>query len=153
MNTGDITPGNTGASDLFEVITETDPDKIMPPPSEAPLTPAQINLIQTWIQQGAVNNYCDQALGPCDTLNVTYNGTVKPILQAKCVGCHSGNTPSGGINFSSWTGVSATANNGSLTGSIKHLPNYTPMPAGSPQLPACEIRQIEIWVSQGAPNN
>ncbi|MFM7079971.1 MAG: c-type cytochrome domain-containing protein [Bacteroidota bacterium] len=153
FNTGGIVPGNPGASDLFEAITETDPDKIMPPPSEAPLTPAQINLIQTWIQQGGKNNYCDQALGPCDTLNVTYNGTVKPILQTKCVGCHSGNSSSGGINLSTWAGVNAVATNGSLTGSIKHLPNYTAMPAGSPKLPDCEIRKIEIWVSQGAPNN
>ncbi|MFM7767485.1 MAG: c-type cytochrome domain-containing protein, partial [Bacteroidota bacterium] len=111
-----------GTNELWEVITENDPDKIMPPPSESPLSSAQINLIQTWIQQGAQNNFCDQAIGPCDTLNVTYNGTVKPILQSKCVGCHSGASPSGAINLSTWAGVNATSQSGSLTGSINHLP-------------------------------
>lgn len=142
-----------GTGDLIDVITETDPDKIMPPPGETPLTSAQISLIQTWVQQGAQNNYCDQALGPCDTLNVTYNAVVKPVLQAKCVGCHSGTSASAGINLSTWAGVNASAQAGSLTGSINHLPNYSPMPKSGPKLPACEIRQIEIWVSQGAPNN
>ncbi|MFM8917178.1 MAG: hypothetical protein ACKOGP_05485 [Bacteroidota bacterium] len=142
-----------GTNDLWDVITETDPDKIMPPPTESPLSSAQISLIQTWIQQGAQDNFCDQATGPCDTLNVTYNGTVKSILQAKCVGCHSGASPSGAINLSNWTGVNATAQSGALTGSINHLPSYSAMPKSGPKLPACEIRQIEIWVSQGAPNN
>lgn len=142
-----------GTNELWEVINETDPDKIMPPPPESPLTSAQISLIQTWIQQGAQNNFCDQATGPCDTLNVTYNSTVKPILQAKCVGCHSGASPSAGINLSTWAGVNSTAQAGSLTGSINHLPSYSPMPKSGPKLPPCEIRQIEIWVSQGAPNN
>lgn len=142
-----------GTNELWEVINETDPDKIMPPPPESPLTSAQISLIQTWIQQGAQNNFCDEATGPCDTLNVTYHGTVKPILQAKCVGCHSGASPSAGINLSTWAGVNSTAQAGSLTGSINHLPSYSPMPKSGPKLPPCEIRQIEIWVSQGAPNN
>ncbi|MFM7725701.1 MAG: c-type cytochrome domain-containing protein, partial [Flavobacteriales bacterium] len=38
MNSGIIDPGNPGNSDLIEVITDTDPDKIMPPPPANPMT-------------------------------------------------------------------------------------------------------------------
>lgn len=153
INSNIVSPGNPGNSDLYEVLLETDPDKVMPPPGETPLTPSQINLIQTWIQQGVQNNYCDQGLGPCDTLNVTYSGSIAPILQSKCNGCHSGGNPSGGINLTTWANVSAQANSGKLTGSINHLSGFSPMPKGSPQLPNCEIRKIELWVAQGSPNN
>ena len=56
MSDGEISAGNPGNSELYEVITETDPDDIMPPPPHSPLTSAQIALIRTWIQQGAPNN-------------------------------------------------------------------------------------------------
>ena len=153
INSNIVTPGNPGNSDLYEVLVETDPDKVMPPPGENPLSPSQISLIQTWIQQGAQNNYCDQGLGPCDTLNITFSGTVVPILQSKCTGCHSGGAPSGGINLTTWADVNSQAQSGKLTGSINHLPGFSPMPKSGPKLPNCEIRKIELWVAQGAPNN
>jgi hypothetical protein len=110
MASGEIVPYNSNDGDIPEVITETDPDKIMPPPPNSPLTSQQINLILTWINQGAQNNYCDD----CDTLNVTWSGKIKPIIDLKCRGCHSGTNPPQGINLSTYTGVQGIALTGSL---------------------------------------
>ncbi|MFN3875028.1 MAG: hypothetical protein ACK4L7_03825 [Flavobacteriales bacterium] len=138
--------------DLMEAITENDPDDIMPPPPAPPLTPQQIALIQQWIAQGAQNNSCESA--GCDTLNVSYSGTIAPLLQARCNSCHNnGPSPSGGLNLTQWATVNQVAMDGRLEGSVRHLPTYAAMPPSGPQLSACRIRQIQLWIAQGAPNN
>lgn len=137
--------------DLMEAITDNRPDKIMPRPPAPPLTPQQIALIQQWINQGAQNNSCEATA--CDTLNVTYSGTIVPLLQARCTSCHSGSSPSGGLNLTQWSVVNTVALDGRLEGSVRRLPTFAAMPPSGPQLNACRIRQIQLWIAQGAPNN
>ncbi|MBL7938726.1 MAG: hypothetical protein JNL43_05140 [Flavobacteriales bacterium] len=146
MNSGIIQDG-----DLWEAINENDPDDIMPRPPQTPLTADQIALIGQWIQQGAQNNGCEDAA--CDTLNVTYSGTIRPVIQARCQGCHSGGTPQGGLDFTSWNVLNAVAQDGRLAGSIQHLPGYTAMPRNAPALPDCRVRQFLLWIGSGSPNN
>jgi hypothetical protein len=150
MSSGEIEAGDPSEGDIMEVITENDPDKIMPQPPNAPLTSAQVNMIATWISQGAQNNFCS---GDCDTLNVIYSGKIAPLLQAKCVGCHNNNTTSGNINLSNHAGVQQQALNGRLWGAVNHEAGYSPMPKGGAQLPSCEIAMIRIWIEDGAANN
>lgn len=150
MASDEIEPGDPSEGDIMEAITENDPDKIMPPPPNTPLTGAQINLISDWIAQGAVNNSCTDG---CDTSNVTYSGTVVPILQLRCVGCHNSNTTSDNINLTLYSGVELVASNGRLLGAINHAAGFTPMPLSGPKLPQCDIDKIRIWVEDGAPNN
>lgn len=151
MNSDIVEPGDAEDSDLYEVITENDPSKIMPRPPASPLTQAQINTIMTWIEQGAQNNVCNAAT--CDTFNVTYNLSVKPIIQNNCQGCHSGSAPSGGINLSTHAGLQAVALNGKLYGAVNHASGYSPMPKNGNKLQQCDIRKIKLWVDAGAPNN
>lgn len=150
MNSGEIQPGNPTEGDIMEVITETDPDKVMPPPPNDPLTAAQINIISNWISQGAQNNAC---AGECDTTNVTFSGTIFPLLQAKCIGCHNNNTTSGNVNLSTHAGAQVVALNGKLLGAVNHDNGYKPMPPSGNKLPSCEIAEIRIWIEDGAPNN
>jgi len=151
MNHGDIRPGRPSNSDLIEVITENDPDKIMPPPPAAPMSQADINLLTTWINQGALNNNCSD--GNCDTSSVTYSGTITPILQSKCVGCHNNTLQSGLVNLIGYANVKVYAQSGSLLGSIQHANGYFPMPKGGTQLSECEIASVRTWIRNGAINN
>jgi mono/diheme cytochrome c family protein len=137
--------------DLYEVITETDPDKIMPRPPRHPLSQAQIDRIAQWIMQGAQNNSC--AAAGCDTLNVTYTGTIAPLVQQRCQGCHSGATPQGGLDLTSWSVLNSVANDGRLAATINHATGAIPMPPSGPKLPDCNIRQFMLWIEAGAPNN
>jgi hypothetical protein len=136
---------------LFRAITDSDPEDRMPPPPNAPLTQAQIDKIAQWIMQGAQNNSC--ASVSCDTLNVTYSGTIVPLVQQRCQGCHSGATPQGGLDFSSWSVLNAVANDGRLAATVNHAPGAIPMPPSGPKLPDCNITQFMIWIDSGAPNN
>jgi hypothetical protein len=91
----------------------------------------------------------------CDTTNITYSGSVKPILDL-CQGCHSNGSAAsygGGIKLEDYTDVKAHAIDGKLLGSIKHSGGYSPMPKGSSQLETCKITIIEKWISAGEPNN
>ena len=144
-----VTPFDLGDSEMFEVITETDLDKIMPPPPEAPLNNEQISLIAQWINQGAQNNGCTQ----CDTSNVTFSMTIKPIIDLKCKGCHSGALPSGGVNLENHMDVFTVAMSGQLINVIDHSAGYPAMPPSGGKIPQCEIDQIQIWINNGALNN
>jgi mono/diheme cytochrome c family protein len=150
MNSDIVKPGDPTDSDLIEAITNTDPDDKMPPPPAAPLSAAQINLIAAWISQGAQNLSCDDA---CDTSNVTWTTSVKPIIQQKCQGCHQGASPSGGVRLETYNEVRIRALDGSLRGTVEHQSGWKPMPDGAPRLPDCDLAKIRIWVSAGAPNN
>lgn len=147
MASGEITPGAPNQGDIMEVIQETDPNKIMPPPPSSALTVQQISMISTWISQGAQNNYCNS----CDTNNVSYNSKVKAILDLKCKGCHNPNLVSGGVDLSTYSSVVAASQTGALLGSVKHQAPFKSMPQGGQKIPACEINILSIWINNNYP--
>jgi hypothetical protein len=151
MGSDVVTPGDPGDSDLYEALTEDDPDKIMPPPSTGiTLTSSQIQMIATWIQQGAQNNSCT---AECDPQNFTFAATVQPIIQQKCQGCHSGSQPDGGLSLTSYSQISSAALSGALMAGLTGTQGVPVMPYGTSGLPQCQIEQIQNWINAGAPNN
>ena len=148
IETGDIEPFKPNKSDLYEAITETDPDKRMPPSGS--LSADLIEKIRIWIEQGALDNACTG----CDTTGtMTYSMQVAGILQSNCVGCHAGASPGGGINLSTYSGVKTVADNGELQGAITHTTGYTPMPQNAAKLSDCQVTTITKWINDGAQNN
>ncbi len=145
-----VQPFNLSESDLYEAITENDPDKIMPPPPSNKLSSDQINLISKWIMEGAQNT---TGCNVCDETIFTYSGTVSKIMNNNCVGCHGNTSPSAGINLSSYDGVATIAGNGKLVGTIKHSTGYSPMPKNGNKLSDCDITVIQKWINAGFPNN
>lgn len=155
MATADVQAYDLNDNEIYDKITDNDPDDIMPPPPYAPLNGQQISLIAQWIMQGAKNITCNpnNTGGNCNTQNVSFSQNIQPILQTNCTGCHGGAAPSDNINLSNYAGVYAVATNGRLNGSITHANGFTPMPLGLAQLPECDIAKIQAWIQAGAPNN
>jgi hypothetical protein len=91
----------------------------------------------------------------CDTTNVTFSATVKPILQSNCWACHSNsNSAAGnGVKLEDYTDVKTSADNGSLLGTITHKSPYNPMPLNGPALDNCSISAIKLWIDAGALDN
>ncbi|MCW5923277.1 MAG: hypothetical protein KIS77_13105 [Saprospiraceae bacterium] len=145
-----VTSNNWDKNELMEVLLEDDPDKRMPYQKPA-LSQAQINLIATWIEQGAKNNGCNENYGACDTVNVRYSAFVRPLIQAKCQGCHSGNSPQGGINLTTYSNVKTLASNGKLYAAVTRSVNW--MPSGGPKLDSCTLSKLKTWLDAGAPEN
>lgn len=153
MNTGEVEPFDLSDSEIYEMITEDDNDDRMPPPPYPRLSNDQIAMVADWILQGALNNECNENAGGCDVSNVTFSNAVMPIINLKCKGCHSGTSPSGGINLTTHAGVKAVAESGQLYGAISWQSGYTHMPFNGPKLPDCEILKVKTWIDAGMPNN
>jgi hypothetical protein len=144
-----VTSGKPTDSKLYEVLVTSESEDKMPPAPRNALLQSQIDSIYNWIAYGAINEDC---IVQCDTQNVSYSGSVSQVLQNNCNGCHSGSTPSGGLNLTNYSTVSVVAANGKLTGSVNREVGYIAMPAADP-LDNCSVRKINIWVDQGYPNN
>ncbi len=150
MATGKIKPGDPEDSELYEVITDPDPDKRMPPPPNSTLPADQIAMVEKWIQQGAQNLFCDDE--ECDTTNVTYSTVVEQIINQHCYGCHNNGNPLGGLSLEGYDKVVSIANDGRLMGTITHEPGYPAMPKNGMKLSDCKILLIETWINNGLPN-
>ncbi len=89
----------------------------------------------------------------CDTSVTTFAAVILPILQDNCAtsGCHVGNNPQSGLDFSTYDDAQLTATDGRLVGRITGSSGPI-MPPGGP-LPNCEIEKIKRWVNKGARNN
>lgn len=102
--------------------------------------------------------YYDKAeniLGPnaCDTLNVSFSQHIVPYVNSQCVNCHSGSSPSAGIDLSNYITIKASVVSGTFGGSINHNSGYSPMPKGMSKTEPCTLNKINRWINQGAPNN
>ena len=89
----------------------------------------------------------------CDTANVTYSGTIAPLMAENCNDCHNSVLANGGVITETYEGLKIVADNGRLEGAVFHEPGYSPMPQGLPQLPDCDLAKIKIWIDAGALNN
>ncbi|MFZ4707717.1 MAG: c-type cytochrome domain-containing protein [Bacteroidales bacterium] len=150
LATGGINVNNPTGSKIYRAMVKTDEER-MPPAPAAPMNSSQLAMIAKWIGQGARNNSCVES--GCDTTNVTYTNHIKPMVQNACQGCHSGAAPGGGIELSTYAGIKAVADNGKFFGSISHLSGYSAMPKNGNKLTDCQIKMVQIWINQGAPQN
>ena len=90
----------------------------------------------------------------CDTLNVTFSGTIAPMLSNNCLSCHSTiNAPTFGDNIRLENYDDVKANAIAVSGSINHTGSYSPMPKNGGKLKACYIAQFDIWLRDGMLNN
>ncbi len=151
INTADVKAFNLDDSELYEVITQTDPDKVMPPTGK--LDNEQINLITLWILQGAENLECDEEEVECITENTTYSGYVKGIFNTTCNGCHSATVASGEIVLDNYQDVKSVVNAGRLYGAINWDTGFSNMPKNQSKLDSCTIAKVKTWIDEGAQNN
>lgn len=146
-----VEPGKPVHSELHKVLTANRLlETAMPPRPKEALTNEQINLITLWILQGANNSSCTTE---CDTVNVSFTGSILPITNTYCKGCHSGSGPSGGISLTDYNSIKASAESGRLMGAVEHQPGFSAMPQGGNKLSDCNIVQLRKWINTGMQNN
>ena len=141
-----VEAGKSGNSDLYEVLVENDPKDIMPPPP-AKLTADQIKTIKDWIDQGAKNNACSS----CDSSGtVSFSTKIWPLINSGCTGCHGYGK---NTQLTSYSDVKAQVDNGKLSGALNHKSGFLPMPQGGTKWTDCQLRMLDRWIADGAPNN
>jgi len=87
----------------------------------------------------------------CDTTNVTFSGSITPILSSNCYSCHSDANAAfgGGIHLQAIADV--ITNSSKISVSINQTGSKPMPPSG--KLSSCSIAKFEIWVRNGMPNN
>jgi hypothetical protein len=85
-----------------------------------------------------------------DSARVSYEFTIKPIINRHCAKCHDGRTWD--INLTNFSKLRSAALDGALNDAIKRRSSSKPMPPDY-KLSDCDIEKINIWIGQNAPNN
>ena len=146
-----LVAGNANSSAIYTTIANGS----MPPRSSGiVMTAAQKALIANWINKSAKNYVCNANYGKCDTTTaVSFTSFVKPIMENRCQGCHSGTIPSGNLSLTNYAQIKASAQTPAFMGSMRKLTAYSFMPKGGTALTACELNKIDAWIKRGALNN
>jgi hypothetical protein len=90
----------------------------------------------------------------CDTVNVTYSGTIKPFLSTYCLGCHSNSNAVFAKNIKLQDYADVVTNSDKSLSAINWSPGVIAMPLGAiSKLDNCSIKQFQKWIKNGKPNN
>ena len=89
----------------------------------------------------------------CDTTNISWNSKVSAILQKNCVSCHGEKLSYFGVRHDSYAAEMIVVNDGRLRGVINHFDGYAKMPKDRGMLPECELKILNKWLDNGAPEN
>jgi hypothetical protein len=116
------------------------------------ILPAGLMLNFTGCYYDDVETLYPQVAG-CDTTNVTYSGTISPIMSTNCNSCHGGSAPTANVRTDTYDGLKIIADDERLWGTVNHESDYSPMPKDRPKLSDCDLSKIRIWIDGGALNN
>ena len=90
----------------------------------------------------------ENSLGDIITDSIFYNTDIKPLIDANCIGCHSGSNQSAGLDLSTYKLVKFDSEFGTLIKRIND-PQF-PMPKAG--LMSAEDRgKFDKWVADGFP--
>ncbi len=90
----------------------------------------------------------------CNIDSTKFSVNIKPILQSKCLGCHSNSSAASsgaGIKLQDYADVKIHTDR--LLGTVQQAAGYSPMPKGGLKLTDCSISMIQAWITKGSPNN
>ena len=145
-----VVPGEPALSDLYRVITEGQ----MPPGK--PLSNVETKAIFDWIQEGfsdSPSGIKPPVTGPV-VLEAKFASINTLILQPKCLGCHNGANPRGGVSFSNYNSTMNTVQAGRPDGSSLYTStSMGRMPQGGARLTSAELAALSQWITAGALNN
>ena len=92
---------------------------------------------------GLINN--------CDTISpVTFSKQVTTVFNSYCNSCHSSSLAGGGVILDTYSGAINAKSR--LDGALHGTSGNIAMPPGT-QIDECSIREVEMWISNGAANN
>lgn len=83
----------------------------------------------------------------CDE-TITYAAVIKPIFDARCTGCHSGQKPAYGIDLTTYESASKVTGH-RLSCVVDWEDNCNKMPPSGGQLSALQRNQIQCWLDNG----
>ena len=166
-----IAPGDSEKSPLVKRLIGNGEETRMPMGAD-PLPANQIKLIRAWIDQNSFAAPTEPAAAPAAAIapvavHTQHDGSgvfasqIRPILAARCYGCHGPDLEQNGLRLDSLAAVLKGSANGSVvipgdgdkSPLVRHILGLDRprMPYGAPPLPADDVELIRKWVEHGAP--
>lgn len=87
----------------------------------------------------------------CDSVAVSFNAEILPIVQNQCLSCHSLSSAVGNVVIEQYSDFAPYTTSGRLVRAVEYN-GSSPMPP-SGKLSDCDISKFRNWVADGAPNN
>jgi hypothetical protein len=164
-----IVPGKSGDSLLMKRILGLTDGPRMPMGGD-PLPEQEVQLLRAWIDHGDFTAVKAEASPstPASSSTASRGGSsplfatkVRPILAARCYGCHGADTHQNGLRLDSLNAILKGSENGKVV-----VPGHSAdsrliqrleakerpqMPYGGPPLSPDQIQLIAKWIDQGAP--
>lgn len=86
----------------------------------------------------------------CNSMDVTYENTVKSIMDANCANsCHSAMKHASGIDLSTYEKVKETAAKKYFMGSLNHQAGFAAMPMKAAKLSNDDLTKLQCWIENG----
>ena len=92
----------------------------------------------------------------CETLSMSFESDIIPIINEHCTSCHGGETPSAGLSLMTYNELVVSATDDTNAGIINRVGRAEGETGAMPtnySLSQCQIEYIKAWVAQGALNN
>lgn len=92
----------------------------------------------------------------CDTLSMSFETDIFPIINKHCISCHGEETPSAGLSLINYNEFVISANDNTNSGIINRIQRAEGEVGAMPtnyRLSECDIEYIKAWVAQGSLNN
>jgi formylglycine-generating enzyme required for sulfatase activity len=157
-----LTPGDVKKSSIYTtLLLASDEDTAMPPKKEGVLEKSQIEVIKTWIEQGA-----EWPAGVVleQTPRIKFEKHIQPILEENCVSCHNAEKAKGDWIITTKKEAFSTGENApnilpfDLKSAIYHATSLAaddddlmpPKKSGGP-LSKADVNYLKLWIQQGAP--
>lgn len=158
-----LTPGDPKKSAIYTtLLLDLEDDMVMPPKKEGLLEKSQIEVIKTWIEQGA-----DWPAGVVleQTPRIKFEKHIQPILEQNCVSCHDDKKSKGDWIITTKKQAFESGENAPnivpfdlKQSAIYHLTTLAadedelmpPKKSGGP-LSKEDINFLKLWIEQGAP--
>lgn len=102
-------------------------------------------------------------LGAADAGRLSFARDIQPILEKRCVGCHSATATMGSLNLETWEGLQRGGNSGPILvpgkskestlylSMIGKAPEIGRMPFSNETMPEAETETVREWIDEGAP--
>ncbi|OYW27715.1 MAG: hypothetical protein B7Z47_06440, partial [Chthoniobacter sp. 12-60-6] len=157
-----LTPRDLKKSSIYTtLLLSSDEDTAMPPKKEGALEKSQIEVIKTWIEQGA-----EWPAGVVleQTPRIKFEKHIQPILEQNCVSCHNADKAKGDWIITTKKEAFSTGENApnilpfDLKSAIYHATTLPaddddlmpPKKSGGP-LSKEDVNFLKLWIQQGAP--
>ena len=158
-----LTPGDPSKSAIYTtLLLDVEDDMVMPPKKEGLLEKSQIEVIKSWIEQGA-----DWPAGVVleQTPRIKFEKHIQPILEQNCLSCHNEEKAKGDWIATTKKQAFESGQNApnivpfdTKQSAVYHLTTLAadeddlmpPKKSGGP-LSKEDINFLKLWIEQGAP--